>query len=202
MENSVIPENGCGRSSGIWTSSQSLRKTSISSTQTLPGGLWYVVGVIFKMLRNSAENVFPVARVSVTQSAITPFNLLYVFKLSSKRLNNTEGPKSLQSKAESVQILLLSFMKPPFHVSIKEGGVESQRGIIRSKSCTPININICPSFLSLCDGCDQQTELDRTNPNPGSRLASCTQWQRYGWNCSDWLWQNTFGKLWFLVPLF
>lgn len=79
VENSVIPENGCGRSSGIWTSSQSLRKTSINSTQTLPAGLWYVVGVIFKMLRNGAENVLPVARVSVTQSAITPFNLLYVF---------------------------------------------------------------------------------------------------------------------------
>lgn len=66
VENSVIPENGCGRSSGIWTSSQSLRKTSINSTQTLPGGLWYVVGLIFKMLRNGAENVLPVARVSVT----------------------------------------------------------------------------------------------------------------------------------------
>lgn len=79
VENSVIPENGCGRSSGIWTSSQSLRKTSINSTQTLPGGLWYVVGVIFKVLRNGAENVLPVARVSVTQSAITHFNLLYVF---------------------------------------------------------------------------------------------------------------------------
>lgn len=50
-------------------------------------------------------------------------------------------------------------------------------------------------FLSLCDGCDPQTEFHRTDPYSGSGLASCPQWQGHGWHCTDWLWQNTFCKL-------
>lgn len=41
-ESLAIPVTGCGRNTGTWTSSPSLRKTSISSIQTLPGGLMYV----------------------------------------------------------------------------------------------------------------------------------------------------------------
>lgn len=41
-ESLAIPVTDCGRNTGTWTSSPSLRKTSISSIQTLPGGLMYV----------------------------------------------------------------------------------------------------------------------------------------------------------------
>lgn len=57
---SVILEIGCGRNSGTWTSSQSLRKTFINSILTLPGGLWYVVSMVVKVLCNTSRN----ARVS------------------------------------------------------------------------------------------------------------------------------------------
>lgn len=41
-ESLAIPVTDYGRNTGTWTSSPSLRKTSISSIQTLPGGLMYV----------------------------------------------------------------------------------------------------------------------------------------------------------------
>lgn len=50
-------------------------------------------------------------------------------------------------------------------------------------------------IFSLCDGCDQQTELHRANPYSGSGLAPCAQWHGHGWHCTDRLWQDTFCKL-------
>lgn len=50
-------------------------------------------------------------------------------------------------------------------------------------------------ILSVCDGCDQQTELHRPNPYSGSGLAPCTQWQGHGRHCADWIWQDSFCKL-------
>lgn len=47
------------------------------------------------------------------------FNLFTCFNSRSKRSNNTEGPKPLQSKAESVQTPSPSFMKRPSLVSMK-----------------------------------------------------------------------------------
>lgn len=41
-ESLAIPVTGCGRNTGTWTSSLSLRRTSISSIPMLPGGLMYV----------------------------------------------------------------------------------------------------------------------------------------------------------------
>lgn len=61
---SVILEIGCGRNSGTWTSSQSLRKTFINSIPTLPGGLWYVASMVVKVLCNTSRNVLLPARVS------------------------------------------------------------------------------------------------------------------------------------------
>lgn len=63
-ESSAIPVNACGRNSGISMSSQSLRKTSINSTPTLPGGLWYVGSIALDVLCNT-RNVLPPARVAV-----------------------------------------------------------------------------------------------------------------------------------------
>lgn len=57
---SAILEIGCGRNNGTWTSSRSLRKTFINSIPMLPGGLWYVVG----LLCNTNRNVLLPARVS------------------------------------------------------------------------------------------------------------------------------------------
>lgn len=44
--NSVIPVTDCGKNTGTWTSSRSLRKTSTSSMPTSPAGHRYVVDVI------------------------------------------------------------------------------------------------------------------------------------------------------------
>lgn len=116
---SAIPEKGCGRNNGTLTSSQSLRKTSINSIPTLPGGLRYVVSMVLKVLRNSTRNVLPPARVAVMQSVMTTELASFFFQSCSKRLNSTEGPKPLQSREETAQILLQSFMKPASHVSLK-----------------------------------------------------------------------------------
>lgn len=50
-------------------------------------------------------------------------------------------------------------------------------------------------ILSVCDGCDPQTELHRADPYSGSGLAPCAQWQGHGWHCADWIWQDSFCKL-------
>lgn len=60
---------GCGRNTGTWTSSPNLRRTSISSTPTLAGGLRYV------------------GSVSVLCNTNTHVRLLYVVLLCNRRLN-------------------------------------------------------------------------------------------------------------------
>lgn len=45
-ESSAIPVTDYGKNTGTWTSFPSLRKTSISSIPTLPGGLRYVSHVL------------------------------------------------------------------------------------------------------------------------------------------------------------
>lgn len=66
-ESSAILAIGCGRNTGTWTNSQSLRKTSISSIKTLRGGHRYVVSVVYKMLSIAARNMLPPVRVAVTR---------------------------------------------------------------------------------------------------------------------------------------
>lgn len=46
VASSAILEKGCGKNTGTWTNSPSLRKTFINSILTLPGSLWYVVSVV------------------------------------------------------------------------------------------------------------------------------------------------------------
>lgn len=70
-ESSAIPVIAFERSSGTWTSCQSLRKTSISSTPTWSAGPRYVGSVVRVMLCNTAGNVLPSTRVGVTQQVMT-----------------------------------------------------------------------------------------------------------------------------------
>lgn len=51
-----------------------------------------------------------------------------------------------------------------------------------------------PCFSRLCHGCHSQTELDWTNPDSVSGLACGSQWQRHGWHCSNWVWENPCSK--------
>lgn len=44
VTNTAIQEIVCGRNTGIWTNSPSLRKTFINSIPMLPGDHWYVLG--------------------------------------------------------------------------------------------------------------------------------------------------------------
>lgn len=96
-ESSAILAIGCGKNTGTWTSSQSSRKTSISSIPTLPGGRRYVGNMLHEMLCNTAGNVLPPSRVAVTQWVVTTeLNLFHSLLSYSKKLNNTGGPKQLQ----------------------------------------------------------------------------------------------------------
>lgn len=74
------------------------------------------------MLHNALKMCSPLLHVlEVMQPTTSSYNLSTYFNSCSKRSNNTEGPKLLQLKAESVQTPLPNFMKPPFLVSMKQG---------------------------------------------------------------------------------
>lgn len=115
-ESSETPAIGCERNTGIWTSSPSLRKTSISSIPTSPGGLRYVASMSVNVMQHQ-HTCAPPARVAVIQS---PLKLSVSFLFScSKKLNSTGGQRQLQSRGENAQIPLLSSTRPAFHVSLK-----------------------------------------------------------------------------------
>lgn len=50
-------------------------------------------------------------------------------------------------------------------------------------------------ICSLRHGCDQQVELDRPNPHPGTGLATRPQWERHGGHRPDRFRENALGKL-------
>lgn len=116
--------------------------------------------------------------------------LLLICYLNSKKLSSTGEPKPLHWRGETVQTQSWSSMKLVSHVSMNN---YPHRILMRDLNLS----NWITCFLcshSLCDGCDQQTELVWTNTHPSTGLASCTEWQGYGRHCTDWLWENACCK--------
>lgn len=151
----VIPEIGCGRNNGTLTSSQSLRKTSINSIPTLPGGLRYVVSMVLKVLRNSTRNVLPPARVAVMQSVMTTELDSFFSPILQQEVEQYRRTKTITVKGRECPNPIAKFHEASFPCKFKITGET-----VSMKEVWCISINNCPPFLSLCDGCDQQIELD------------------------------------------
>lgn len=110
---------------------------------------------------------------------------------SSKKLSNIDELKPLRLREENAQIQFYNSQRQTFHVCFTH--THTHYNITQIQSFT-ILTPLSP-ILSVCDGCDPQTELHRADPYSGSGLAPCAQWQGHGWHCADWIWQDSFCKL-------
>jgi len=45
-------------------------------------------------------------------------------------------------------------------------------------------------LVELCMAFVQETGIQGTHGNSSTRMAHCSQWQRYGWHCPDWFWKD------------
>lgn len=122
------------------------------------------------------------ARVAVMQS------LMEAFFFSQQEAEQYRRDKTITFKGRECPNPILKFQEANFPCML-----HTLKNITQIQSFT-ILTPLSP-IPSICDGCDQQTELHRANPYSGSGLAPCAQWQGHGWHCADWIWQDSFCKL-------